>query len=165
MNTNQPEVDQLESFTMDGWFYYRQARRCSSRRSCVTCEAGGEHGPYWYRRSPHHRDVQYVGATLPALISEAYSRVQHAAPEATRQIRSLEAQIADLKAQTKALESQVAALEALKQHDQLTDQQRTIIVACGLEAALPPIISIESRKEKQARAAKEAQLALVPADT
>ena len=154
MNTTHNQPNQPRSFSMDGWTYYQQSRRCSSRRSCITCEAGGEHGPYWYRRSPHQRDVQYLGVELPTTITEAYTRVQLAKAGLAQAIRSR-------KAHSAALESEVAALEALANNDLLSDQHRSTIAGCGFEEALPPVIHIESKRKKQNQPA-EHQRELLP---
>jgi len=108
----------------------------------VTCEAGGEHGPYWYRRAAHQPTVEYLGVELPTTVTEAYSRVQQARPGVAQQIQTMKAQIA-------ALEGQVKALEAFANHDRLTESDRAIIAACGLAAVLPPVITIESKRKKR----------------
>jgi len=49
----------MERFTLDGWTYYQQGRRCG-RPGC-RCQRGELHGPYWYRRHALSGAVEYAG--------------------------------------------------------------------------------------------------------
>lgn len=85
----------MERFTLDGWTYYQQGRRCG-RPGC-RCQRGELHGPYWYRRHALSGAVEYVGRELPAAVA--------AARAAYLQLRgAVEAQRLELLADAAALE-------------------------------------------------------------
>jgi len=47
---------------LNGISYYQQTRKCG--KSGCHCEAGWEHGPYWYARDGGDK-IQYIGKDLP----------------------------------------------------------------------------------------------------
>lgn len=104
-----------DSFSLDGWTYYYQTRKCG--KDGCKCAAGAPHGPYWYRRNRRSGDVEYVGKELPDGVGEAHF--------------ALSTQRAEIMATRRQLLDQAQALERLINGDALTLAEKAIVHELG----------------------------------
>ena len=112
----------MERFTLDGWTYYQEGRRCG-RPGC-RCQRGELHGPYWYRRHALSGAVEYVGRELSAEVA--------AARAASLQLRGA------VEAQRLELLAAAAALGRLLEGEALNLADRRRVEALGFGACLVP---------------------------
>jgi hypothetical protein len=104
-----------DSFSLDGWTYYSQIRKCG--KDGCKCAAGEPHGPYWYRRNRRSGDVEYVGKELPDGVGEAHF--------------ALSVQRADIMATQRKLLDQAQTLERLINGDVLTLAEKATVSDLG----------------------------------
>lgn len=104
-----------DSFSLDGWSYYAQPRKCG--KSGCKCAHGELHGPYWYRRNRQSGKVEYVGKELPDGVGEAYL--------------ALSTQRAEIMATRRRLLDQAQILEQLLTGEALTLAEKAIVNELG----------------------------------
>lgn len=115
----------INDFSLDGWKYYQQWRRCGKKScQCYSNLSGQKHGPYWYRRNIKNGGVQYVGKNLPERVISAmdWQRIKGGSIAALRE----------------QLELEIQAVKNLWEGYQLSDYDREFLQSAGLGDCFPP---------------------------
>ena len=80
-------------FSLDGWRYWSEARRCG-KAACQRCASGERHPGYWYRRNQMTGEREYLGRQLDDAIVQRAGRLAILSPTISSHIVLIQTDIA-----------------------------------------------------------------------